>query len=143
MILVFHTKIPRGLEEKAKEMGVKLKKYDIIDKLLEDLQKQMLKLIEPTIDEIVTGEAEILQIFEMRGEHIAGCRVISGEVKKTDLLHLKRGDEIIGNPEIKGLMHGKEIIESVKAKNEFGMTFKQKKIDFQVGDKLIAYHVEE
>jgi len=143
MILVFHTKIPRGLEEKAREMGVKLKKYDVIYKLLEDLQKQMLKLIEPTIDEIVTGEAEILQIFDMRGERIAGCRVISGEVKKTDLLHLKRGEEIIANPEIKGLMHGKEVIESVKAKNEFGMTFKQKKVDFQVGDKLVAYHVEE
>jgi translation initiation factor IF-2 len=143
MILVFHTKIPRQLEEKAKSLKVKVKKYDIIYKLLEDLQKQMLKLLEPTIDEIVTGEVEILQIFDMKGERIAGSRVITGEIKRTDLIHLKRGEEIIADPEIKMMMHGKDSIDIAKAKSEFGMTFKQKKIDFQVGDHLIAYHVEE
>ncbi len=143
MILVFHTKVPRQIEEKAKEIGVKIKKYDIIYKLLEDLQKQMLKLIEPTIDETVTGEAEILQIFDMKGEKIAGCRVITGEINKGNLLHLKRGDVIVANPEMKSLMHGKDQIENVKAKSEFGMTFKQKKLDFQVGDHVVAYKVEE
>ncbi len=142
-ILVFHTKVPRQIEELTKTLNVKIRKYDVIYKLLEDLQKQMLKLIEPTIDEVVTGEAEILQIFEMKGERIAGCRMISGELKKTDALHLRRGDESLADPEIKNLMHGKEQIESVKAKNEFGMTFKQKKVDFQVGDHVIAYYVKE
>lgn len=143
LILVFHTKVPRQIEEKAKEIGVKIKKYDIIYKLLEDLQKQMLKLIEPTIDEVVIGEAEIVQIFDMKGEKIAGSRMITGEMAKTSLLHLKRGEEIIANPEIKMMMHGKEQIDSVKAKNEFGMTFKQKKLEFLVGDKIVAYKVEE
>ncbi len=142
-ILVFHTKVPRQIEEKAKTMGVKIRKYDVIYKLLEDLQKQMLKLIEPTIDEVVTGEAEILQIFDMKGERIAGCRVITGEVKRTDRLHLKRGEEILTDPEIKMMMHGKEAIEAAKTKAEFGMTFKLKKTDFQVGDHLIAYYVKE
>lgn len=142
-IFAFHTKVSRQIEEKARNAGVKLKQYDVIYKMLEDLQKQMLKLIEPTIDEVVLGEAEILQLFEMKGERIAGCRMITGELKKTDLLHVKRGDQIIGNPEIKALMHGKEVIDSVKAKNEFGMTFKRKKEDFLVGDRIIAYKVEE
>ena len=142
-ILVFHTKVPRQIEEAAKVRGVRIKKYDVIYKLLEDLQKQMLKLLEPTIDEEVTGEAEILQIFDMKGEKIAGSRVISGEVKRTDKLHLKRGDDIIGDPEIKNMMHGKEAIEVAKTKNEFGVTFKQKRIEFQVGDHLIAYFVKE
>ncbi len=142
-IFVFHTKVPKNIEEKARNAGVKIKNYDIIYQLLEDLQKQMLKLIEPTIDEIVLGEAEVLQIFDMKGERIAGCRMISGEMKKTDLLHLKRGEQIISNPEIKSVMHGKEQIDSVKAKNEFGVTFKKKKEDFQVGDRLVVYKVEE
>jgi translation initiation factor IF-2 len=143
MILVFHTKVSRQLEERARLMKVKIKQYDVIYKLLEDLQKQMLKLIEPTIDEVILGDAEIIQIFEMKGERIAGCRVITGEIKRTDLAHIKRGEEIIGNPEIKNLMHGKDAIEVVKAKSEFGMTFKQKKVDFQVGDHVIAYRVED
>jgi translation initiation factor IF-2 len=143
MILVFHTKVSRQLEERARNLKVKIKQYDVIYKLLEDLQKQMLKLIEPTIDEVVLGDAEILQIFEMKGERIAGCRVITGEIKRTDLAHIKRGEEIISTPEIKNLMHGKDQIELVKAKSEFGMTFKQKKLDFQVGDHVIAYRVED
>jgi translation initiation factor IF-2 len=143
MLLVFHTRVPRQIEEKAKERKIKLKKYDIIYQLLEDLQKQMLKLIEPSIDEVVTGEVEILQIFEMRGERIAGCRVITGEIKRGDLLHLKRGEEVIADPEMKSMMHGKEEIQAAKAKSEFGMTFKSKKVDFQVGDRVVAYKVEE
>ena len=83
----------------------------------------------------------------MKGERIAGCRVKTGEVKKLDRLHLKRGEEIIANPQIKAIMHGKESIEVVKAKNECGMTFKEakelKKNPFQVGDVLIAYTVED
>lgn len=142
-ILAFHTKVNRKIKDMAKGLGVKIKEYEIIYKLIEDLQKQMLKLMDATIDEVVTGEAEILQIFEMRGMKIAGCRVKTGEIKKTDKLHLKRNGEIIKDPVIGSMMHGKEEISSAKAKNEFGITFKNKKLDFQVGDMLVAYTVEE
>jgi translation initiation factor IF-2 len=141
VIINFHTKVPGQIKLLAKNQGVKIKSYDIIYHLIEDLQKQMLKLLEPTIDEVVTGEAEILQIFEMKGERIAGCKVKSGEIKRSDLLHLKRGDEIIANPVIKNLMHGKEDIPVAKVKSECGMTFKNRKLDFQVGDTLVAYKV--
>lgn len=143
VIISFHTKVPKHIKELAKSVGVRIKTYDVIYHLIEDLQKQMLKLMEPTIDEVVTGEAEVLQIFEMKGERIAGVRVKTGEIKKTDLLHLKRGDEILTNPVIKSMMHGKEEIQLLKTKNEGGLTFKNKKVDFQVGDTLIAYTVED
>ncbi len=142
-IISFHTKVPKQIVRLAKKAGVRIKSYNIIYELIEQLQKQMLKLIEPTIDEVVTGEAEILQIFEMKGQLIAGSKVKTGEFKKNDLLHLKREDEIIANPVIKSMMHGKEEITQVTAKSEFGMTFKNKKLDFQVGDILIAYKIQD
>ncbi len=143
LIISFHTKVPKQLKERAKNVGVRIKSYDVIYKLIEDLQKQMLKLLEPTIDEVVLGEAEIMQIFEIRGEKIAGSRVKTGELKKTDRYHLKRGEDIIADPTINHMMHGKEEIDTVKAKGEFGVTFRQKKLDFQVGDLLIAYKSED
>lgn len=143
LIIAFHIKVSNKIKMMAKNAGVKIKLYDVIYKLIEDLQKQMLKLMEPTIDEVVTGEAEVLQIFEMKGEIIAGCKVKTGEIKKNDRLHLKRGDEIIADPAIKNMMHGKEAIEIAKTKNEFGMTFKNKKLDFKVGDILVAFHEED
>lgn len=103
----------------------------------------MMKLLEPTIDEIIIGEAEILQVFEMKGERIAGVRVKTGAIKKHDLLHLKRGDQITANPVIKSMMHGKQEILEINSKNEGGMTFKNKKLDFQVGDTIIAYKIED
>jgi len=146
-IIAFHTKVPNKIKDIAKQAKIKIKQYDVIYKLIEDLQKQILKLIDATIDEVELGVAEILQIFEMRGERIAGCRVKTGEIKKTDLIHLKRGEEIILDPTIKSIMHGKEEIDSVKAKNECGITFRPQKkgktIPFEVGDLIVAYRVDE
>lgn len=142
-IISFHNKISGKIKRLAKDAGVKIKSYDVIYKLIEDLQKQMLKLMEPTIDEVVLGEAEIMQIFEMNGEKIAGSRVKTGEIKKNDKFHLKRDGVIVVDPTPKRMMHGKEEITEVKAKNEFGMTFRNKKLDFRVGDILVAYKVED
>lgn len=143
LIISFHTKVSSKIKRLAKDAGVKIKSYDIIYKLIEDLQKQMLKLMDSTIDEVVLGEAEISQIFEMNGEKIAGCKVRTGEIKKTDKFHLKRDSEIIIDPTPKAMMHGKEDISSAKAKTEFGISFRNKKLDFRVGDMLVAYRVED
>lgn len=142
-VLAFHIKVPGKIKRMAKDLKVRIKQYDIIYKLIEDLEKLQLKLMDETIDQVVTGEAEILQIFEMRGERIAGCRVKTGVIKKTDKIHLKRGEDILTDPSIKSMMHEKEEIAEAKAKKEFGCTFKQRKLDFQVGDLLVAYTEED
>jgi len=103
----------------------------------------MLKLIDPTLDEVISGEAEILQIFEMRGERIAGIKVKTGEIKKTDTLYIARGEERIGAPSIKSMRHGKEEVISVKTKGEAGLVFRQAKLDFAVGDRLVAYSIAD
>jgi translation initiation factor IF-2 len=143
LVVAFNLKVARQIKNFAKTLGVKIKEYDIIYHLIEDLQKQMLKILEPTIDEVVTGEAEILEIFEIDKSKIAGVRVKTGEIKKSDLLHLKRGDEIIANPVVAQMKHGKESIDKVTAKSEAGLTFKNKRLDFQKGDILVAYKKED
>lgn len=143
LVVAFGMKVPRATKNFAKTLGVKVKEYGIIYHLIEDLQKQMLKILEPTIDEVVTGEGEILQIFEMKGDKIAGVKVKTGEIKKSDLLHLKRNDEIVANPVIANMKHGKDDILVIKTKNEGGLTFKNKKLDFQIGDIIVAYKKED
>jgi translation initiation factor IF-2 len=146
-VISFHTKVPARIKDLAKNHKVKIKEYDVIYKLIEDLQKQILKLIDAHIDEVELGTAEILQIFEMKGERIAGCRVKTGEIKKTDSIHLKRGEDIILDPVVKSLMQGKQEIDSVKNKSEFGITFKTSKklksVSFKVGDMIVAYKIDE
>lgn len=142
-IIAFHIPVSGKVKQFAKQQGVKIKEYNIIYELIEDLQKQMLKLMDATINQVQTGDAEIVQIFEMKNQRIAGCRVITGEIKKTDKLRLRRGEEILANPVIASMYRAKEEIDRAAAKSEFGMTFKNKRLDFQVGDHLVAYYEQE
>ena len=137
-LIGFAVQIPKSVQKLADEHGVRVRVYKIIYELLENLQKQVLKLIEPTIDEEVTGEAVIKQIFEMKGEKIAGCKVKKGEIKKTDLIHIKRDDQIIGDPKIKSIKTGKEEVEIRKTGDEGGIVFTRYS-NFQVGDSIVAY----
>lgn len=142
-ILAFQVRLPTKVAQNAKDAQVKIKEYDIIYQLIEYIQKKMLKLIEPTIDEVVTGTAEINQVFEMKGLRIAGVKVKSGEINKTDLLHLKRGDEIVANPTISSMMHEKQEVTRLTNKSEGGLAFRDKRLTFQVGDVLVAYTIED
>jgi len=142
-ILSFQVKVSPHITQVAKAHGVKIKSYDIIYELIEYIQKKMLKLLEPTIDEVVTGTATIQEIFEMKGLRIAGVKVTSGELKKNDKYHLKRDGQIISDPIVSSMMHGKLEVDHFKAPTEGGITFRQKKLDFQAGDELVAYVVED
>lgn len=142
-ILAFQVKLPTKVAQNAKDAQVKIKEYDIIYQLIEYIQKKMLKLIEPTIDEVVTGTAEINQVFEMKGLRIAGVKVKSGEINKANLLHLKRGDEIVANPTISSMMHEKQEVTRLANKSEGGLAFRDKRLTFQAGDVLVAYTIED
>ncbi|MBQ6438230.1 translation initiation factor IF-2 [bacterium] len=142
-ILCFQVKVSPHIVQNAKAEHVVIKSYDIIYELIEYIQKKMLKLLEPTIDEVVTGEATIQEIFEMKGLKIAGVKLTSGEIKKADKLHLKRNEQIIGEPVIASMMHGKQEVDHLKVGGEGGITFRNKRLDFQKGDTLVAYYVED
>jgi len=140
-VVAFNTQVPGLIKRLAGEENVVIKEYKIIYKLLEDIEKIILKLLEPTIDEDELGSAEILKVFEMKGNRIAGCKVLSGVIQKSDLFHLMREDKIISDIKIKSLKQAKEDVDKVKAKTECGIVLNPQHT-FQVGDKLIAYKVK-
>lgn len=140
-IIAFGSKIASSIESLAKSEGVKIKSYTVIYKLFEDIEKIILKLLEPTIDEEVIGTAEIKQIFEMKGDRIAGSKITSGEIKKADKIHLIRNEKIIGDVKIKSLKSGKIDVDKVKVGSECGIILSPAHI-FQVGDILSAYIVK-
>ncbi|HQM15830.1 MAG TPA: translation initiation factor IF-2 [Candidatus Woesebacteria bacterium] len=142
VVVVFGQNVPSKYKHLAKELGVHVKQYEIIYHLLEDLEEQMLKLMDPYYGEVELGSAEIMQIFDYNNQRIAGIRVITGEINRHDKLYLKRADQIIARPVITSMKHGKDDIQTVKTKGEAGLAFKNKKLDFQVGDVLVAYKIE-
>lgn len=141
IIIAFHTKVSKAMQSLAEVEKVTIKQYDIIYKLLEDIEKKILKLLEPTIDEEELGRAGIAQIFDMKGDRIAGCKMLSGEIKKTDLIHLIRDDKIISDIKIKSLKSAKVDVDKVRVGSECGIIL-QPQHTFQVGDQLAAYRVK-
>lgn len=137
-IIGFNIKISEEVKKLAETEGVATKTYKIIYELLEDIDKKVLQMIEPTINEDVLGRAEIIQEFEIDKEKIAGSKVKEGEISRQDKLHLKRGEKIIGDCRIKSMRVGKNTVEKVKNGDEFGVMFTQN-IDFKPGDMLISY----
>ncbi|MGB9707009.1 MAG: translation initiation factor IF-2, partial [Microgenomates group bacterium] len=136
--LGFNVKVPGAVKKLAESEGVVIKTYKIIYELLEDLEKKVLKMLEPTIDEEILGEAEIVAEFMVRKQRVAGCRVKEGEISKQNLLHLKRGEKILGDCQIVSMKIGKEDVARVKKGEEFGVILSSP-VDFQVGDMLISY----
>jgi len=136
-IVGFNVKTSGAVEKLAKSEGVEIKTSKIIYELLEDLEKKVLKLLEPTIDEEVLGQAKIIAEFIVKNQRIAGCKVEEGEIDKKLPLHLKREGKIIADCQIISLKIGKEDVDKVKKGEEFGVLLNF--VDFKVGDMLISY----
>lgn len=137
-IIGFNVKATAGIRKLAETEGVKIKTYQVIYELLEEIEKRILKKLEPTIDEEILGEAEIIAEFEIKGQRIAGCRVKKGQISKRDKVHLKRGKKILADGWIKSLRISKEAVEKVKVKDEFGVILSDN-LDFAIGDVLVFY----
>jgi len=137
-IIAFNVKVTNTIKKLAEVEEVKISSYQVIYELLEDIDRKILKIMEPTIDEQVLGKAEILAEFPGK-QKIAGCRMMEGEIKKSDQLHLLRKTQIIATLRIRSMKKGKQDVQLVKKGDEFGVVLTPA-IDFLVGDVLVSFH---
>src|SRR3989338_4347271 len=137
-ILAFRVKVSSQAESLAEKEAVLVKSYQLIHELLDDIQDQALKLLEPTIDEQVLGEASILPAFTVKNGQIAGCQVNSGKLSLNDQVHLMREDRLIASSPIKSIFQGKASVDKAKRGEQYGIGFANK-LDFLPKDKLVAF----
>lgn len=135
-VIGFNVKIPSRVAKLAKTEQTKVKTYNIIYELLDDLKK---KISEPELKEEILGEAKIIAEFEMKKERIAGCRVKKGKISKNDKLRLIRGKKVLGEMIIKSMKHQKEDVIEAQESEEFGALFKPE-LDFKINDVIMAYN---
>lgn len=137
-VFAFNVSVPKFIQNLADNEKVNLFSTKIIYEIIETVQNQVLKMLEPTIDETILGEANIIAEFNINKVRIAGIKCAKGEIKVGDLIHLKRGPEIIKNTKIEGIHQQKNIVPLAKAGHEYGVTFRPY-VDFKLGDVIIAY----
>jgi len=138
-IFAFSVNTPKQILKLAEKNQVKVFQSKIIYEIIEDIQSQVLKMLEPTIDETILGEGVVKAEFKIDKVRIAGIQCTKGEITKGDQIHLKRDGKIIKDTKVDGIRHGKDIIDKVKSGSDCGMTFKPY-IDFRLNDVIISYN---
>lgn len=134
IILGFTVKEDANAIFAAEREGVKIKKYDIIYQVLEDIEKTMLSLLSPVIEEVELGKAEVRQVFAIgKTTRIAGCYVTEGKIVRSKQAIVKRDGIEIFKGEIDQLKRFKDDVKEVATGFECGISF-FKFNDIQVGD---------
>jgi len=137
-VFAFNVAVPRFIKNLADNQKVAIFESKIIYEIIEDIQTQVLKMLDPTIEETTLGEGKIIAEFKIEKVRIAGIQVYKGEISKGDNIHLKRDGKIIKDTKVEGIHQAKNTIDKIKSGNDCGMTFKPY-IDFKLDDVIIAY----
>jgi translation initiation factor IF-2 len=127
----------------GEQSGVDVRLYNIIYDATDDVKKAMEGLLAPTIEEKVTGRAEVRQLFRApKIGTIAGCRVTQGVVQRSAKLRVLRDSVVVYQGQLASLKHFKDDVREVKEGNECGLSV-QNYNDVKEGDVLEFYQVEE
>ncbi len=142
-IIGFNVRPDRKARELAASENVEIRLYEIIYKLLEDIEQAMIGMLEPEYIEVVTGEAEVREIFRVpRIGAIAGCYVRSGVITRGSKVRFLRDGTIIWKGEITSLKRFKEDAREVREGFECGIGLSDFQ-DLKEGDLIETFDEQE
>ncbi len=121
VIVGFNTSMASGAKKAADANGVDVRDYDVIYKLLEDIQFAMEGLLEPDLVEESLGEAEVRAIFTIGKSAVAGCYITNGKLQRNCKVRVKRGPEIVFKGDLDSLRRNKEVVKDVGSGFECGI----------------------
>ena len=142
-IIGFNVRPDRKAREMAAAEGVDIRTYEIIYKLLEDIEKAMVGMLAPEYEEVVTGEAEVREVFRIpRVGPVAGCLVRSGVITRGSKVRFLRDGVIIWKGSISSLKRFKEDAREVRDGFECGVGLSDF-TDLKNGDLIETYEERE
>ena len=143
IIIGFSVKEDANASKLAAQEGVDIRNYEIIYEILDDIEKTMLGLLQPEVQEIETGRAEVRQIFTIgKTNRIAGCYVLEGKIVRNKTAVVEREGKEIFKGNLDMLKRFKEDAKEVLAGYECGISF-NKFNDLAEGDIIISYTTKE
>jgi translation initiation factor IF-2 len=142
-IIGFNVRPDRKAREMAEAESVEIRNYEIIYQVLEDIENAMLGLLEPVFEEVVTGEAEVREIFRIpRVGAVAGCYVTNGVITRGSKVRFLREGTIIWKGTVSSLKRFKDDAREVAAGFECGIGLSDFQ-DLKQGDIIETYEERE
>ena len=142
-ILGFNVRPDRKSRELADAQNVEIRTYEIIYKLLEDIEQAMVGMLAPEYEEVVTGDAEVREIFRVpKLGAIAGCYVQNGTISRGSKVRFLREGTIIWKGEISSLKRFKDDVREVREGFECGIGLSDFQ-DLKPGDIIETFDERE
>ena len=143
IIIGFNIRPDNKVVEYAKERNVDIRLYNIIYKLVEEMEAAMLGKLDPVFEEKVLGQAEVRKLFKFsKVGTIAGSMVTDGIVKRDAKARVIRDGVVIYDGAINTIAREKDQVKEVKQGIECGITIENFN-DIKVGDIIEAYEIVE
>jgi len=142
-LIGFNVRPDRKIRELAEKENVEIRTYEIIYKLLEDVEKAMKGMLAPEFIEVVTGEAGVREIFKApKVGAVAGCSVTSGVITRGSKVRFLRDGTIIWKGNINTLRRFKDDVREVREGFECGLSLTDFQ-DLKPGDVIETYELKE
>ena len=146
IIYGFNVKAIKTVEEEATTKGIPLRLYNIVYKLIDNVKAEINSLLPEVNIEEITGEATVLQKFDINEKNkkvsVAGCRCVKGVLLKSGLYHIVRGNENIFTGKLVSMRHLKNEMSSIETNLECGLRFEDPTLSFQPGDNIICVRIK-
>jgi translation initiation factor IF-2 len=133
----------RNARERAAHEQVELRLYEVIYQILEDVNNALVGMLQPEFEEIVTGDAEVREVFGVpRVGKVAGCYVRNGVITRGSRVRFLRDGVVIWNGQISSLKRFKDDVREVQAGFECGIGLSDFQ-DLKQGDVIETYELKE
>lgn len=135
----FNSRLSPGAKQLAEAEGVSIRLYDVIYKLIEDIDKALKGMLEPTYVDVIAGRAEVRVVFDGGPQgKIAGVYVRDGRMWRGAQAKILRGTKVLFESRVSSLRRFKEDVTEVSSGFECGVGMENFG-DFSVGDIIELY----
>ena len=142
IIVGFNVGEELGVDRVSERMRVEIRHYQIIYQLIEDIERALHGILEPTYTDVIIGRAEVREIFpSRRNVQIAGCRVVEGRITRGGAIRVIRNSETLMESSIVSLRHFRDEVNEINTGVECGIML-QGFNDYEIGD-LLEVHRQE
>lgn len=143
ILIAFNIRPNAEIRDYAKEHNIEIRFYDIIYKLVEDMEAAMKGMLDPVYEEKITGSAEVRQLFKFsKVGIIAGTYILDGIIKRDSKARVIRDGVVIYDGSVNSLQREKDSVKEVKKGLECGITIDNFN-DIKAKDIIEAYELVE
>lgn len=140
IIIGFSVNTDRAALSRAEQSGIEIRQYNIIYKMIEDIDLAMKGMLDPIYEDVTIGHAQVLQLFKLRRGMIAGCMINDGIAKRNALTRIMRDGQMLHEGmRLDTLRRFTEDVAEVRTGFECGIRLSDHDNELQEGDIIEIY----